>query len=160
MSNDKRLRRVWHGMKSRCNNPENKSYKNYGGRGIRVCEEWEKDFNSFKSFALSHGYNPDAPPGKTTIERIDVNKNYEPQNCTFVDRKAQGRNKRNNHCITYKGETKTISEFAEIYNLKQDTLYSRINVQELTPRRSNRERTSRTTYIYPLWRRTYFERMG
>lgn len=84
-------------MKGRCNNPNNQKYKDYGGRGIKVCDEWANDFMSFYIWAMNNGYDPDAPYGVTTIDRIDVNGDYCPDNCQWVDMKTQSQNKRANH---------------------------------------------------------------
>ena len=89
-----RLYKVWIGMRQRCNDPNHTSYHNYGGRGIRVCQEWD-DFEAFESWAMSHGYNPDAKTQECTIDRIDVNGNYEPSNCRWVSAEFQAHNKRN-----------------------------------------------------------------
>lgn len=88
-----RLYKVWSGMRQRCNDPDHKSYEIYGGRGIRVCEEWN-DFSAFESWAILNGYNESAPFGKCTLDRINVNGNYEPDNCRWVDMKTQSQNKR------------------------------------------------------------------
>lgn len=87
-----RLYRVWKQIKCRCKNPKVKEYKYYGGRGIKLCEEWN-DYEVFRKWALSHGYDKDAEWGKCTIDRIDSNKNYEPDNCRWVDMKVQQNNK-------------------------------------------------------------------
>lgn len=92
-----RLYFVWNTMKGRCNNPNNQKYKDYGGRGIKVCDEWANDFMSFYIWAMNNGYDPDAPYGVTTIDRIDVNGDYCPDNCQWVDMKTQSQNKRANH---------------------------------------------------------------
>lgn len=115
-----RLYFVWHHMKNRCYRPETKQFKDYGGRGIKVCEEWHR-FEPFRNWALSHGYRDDL-----TIDRIDVNGNYCPENCRFVDRKNQNRNRRNNHLLTYNGITLCMAEWAERVGLKRDTLKDRI----------------------------------
>lgn len=88
-----RLYTVWRDMKLRCQNPGHKSYPGYGGRGIRVCPEWQ-DFGAFFSWAMAAGYNPDAPFGTCTLDRIDTNGNYEPSNCRWVDMKVQASNRR------------------------------------------------------------------
>lgn len=89
-----RLYGVWTDIKKRCYNPKYKQYKDYGGRGIQVCDEWLRDYSAFRDFALKHGYDPDAKFGECTIDRIDVNGNYCPENCRFIDMKAQRNNQR------------------------------------------------------------------
>lgn len=91
-----RLYEVWHAMKDRCYNSHKKAYKNYGGRGITVCEEWRNDFKAFHSWAIANGYDPNAKQGECTLDRIDVNGNYEPTNCQWVSMKVQQNNRRNN----------------------------------------------------------------
>ena len=88
-----RLYRVWVGMRERCNNPNHNRWQHYGGRGIRVCEEWN-DYENFKRWAMRNGYDPEAPRGKCTIDRINVNGDYEPENCRWVDMKTQYKNTR------------------------------------------------------------------
>ena len=92
--NHTRLYNVWVGMRQRCTDPKHKSYKNYGGRGISVCKEWD-EYLTFEQWALSNGYNSDAKYGDCTLDRIDVNGNYCPENCRWVDTKTQAQNKRN-----------------------------------------------------------------
>lgn len=88
-----RLYVVWNGIKARTTNPKNSRYQHYGARGIVLCEEWQ-DFDAFRRWALENGYDEDAPYGKCTIDRIDVNGNYEPSNCRWVDLHTQAKNKR------------------------------------------------------------------
>ena len=89
-----RLYEVWGSMKKRCNNPNDKSYKNYGGRGIKVCKEWNENYLSFKKWAYKNGYDENAPHGECTIDRINVNGNYEPNNCRWISNAEQQKNKR------------------------------------------------------------------
>ena len=88
-----RLYHVWISMKQRCNNPHNRKYKHYGGRGISICPEW-MEYETFRSWAYANGYDDSAIYGKTTLDRIDVNGNYEPSNCRFADLYVQNKNRR------------------------------------------------------------------
>lgn len=118
--NYKRIYDTWRGMKKRCYLKSNQNYKWYGARGITVCDEWLNPDN-FYNWAMANGYNDNL-----TIDRIDVNGNYEPNNCRWVDIKTQQNNKRNNKYITYKGETKTMSEWAKTLNINYSLLKSRL----------------------------------
>lgn len=123
----RRLYVLWIGIKKRCYSEKCSSYKNYGGRGIKMCPEWKDDYVAFRDFMLSIGYDESISSKYQTIERIDVNGNYEPNNCKLTTMKEQNLNKRNNHLVTYKGVTKTITEFAEDFNLDVNTILNRIN---------------------------------
>lgn len=102
-----RLYRIWHGMLRRCRNPNSVGYKDYGGRGISICDEWN-DFKAFRDWSLENGYKD-----RLEIERWDNDGNYEPANCIFATRIQQVRNKRSNHLVAAFGETKCIAEWAE-----------------------------------------------
>lgn len=116
-----RLHSIWCGMNGRCNNKNSTRYNDWGGRGIKVCKEWEK-FEKFYEWSMDNGY-----ADELTIDRIDVNGNYCLENCRWATYKEQGNNKSNNRYITYNGETHTIAEWAEIIGLPYGTLYQRLN---------------------------------
>lgn len=110
-------------MKDRCLNPNSQYFSDYGGRGITVCEEWlgEEGFSKFLKWANENGYADDL-----TLDRIDVNGNYEPSNCRWTTVSVQNNNKRNNHYLTIDGVTKTIKQWCEIYGICQHTFYYRV----------------------------------
>lgn len=112
-------------MVDRCNRKTAHEYENYGGRGIKVCDEW-MDFQNFYEWAMANGYDENSSRKECTLDRIDVNGNYEPSNCRFVSMKTQQRNKRSNVLITYNGETHCMSEWAEIAGIKYVTFCHRI----------------------------------
>lgn len=122
-----RLYNVWLNMKQRCSNPKNTEYKNYGERGISVCDEWAQQFECFSKWAYSNGYDKDAAHGECTLDRIDNDGNYEPSNCRWVNLDTQSNNKRTNHILTYNGESHTLSEWSKIVDISYSCLKSRIN---------------------------------
>lgn len=113
-----RLYHIWITMKSRC---FNKKDKRYGGRGITVCSEWSESFEAFRDWALANGYRDDL-----TIDRIDVDGNYEPSNCRWATKLEQQSNKRTNRLLTAFGETHTESEWARITGINVSTIYARL----------------------------------
>ena len=119
--NASKLYSVWVNMRNRCFNPDNKSFVYYGGRGIFVCDEWN-EFLNFEKWAIQNGFKENL-----TLDRIDVNGNYEPENCRWISQKEQMRNTRSNHLLTYNGCTKTMTEWAEITGIPYSTLKHRIN---------------------------------
>lgn len=116
-----RLYNIWLGVRTRCYNKKNAMYKHYGGRGVKMCHEWDS-YMCFKEWALSNGYSDNL-----SLDRIDVNGNYEPSNCRWATQKEQMRNTRKNHFLTFRGETKTMVEWSEITGIKYHTLKNRIN---------------------------------
>lgn len=116
---DSRLYRIWLGIRNRCCNPNVKDYENYGQRGISICEDW-KEFYNFYIWAQDSGYND-----KLSIDRIDVNGNYEPDNCRWVTMKEQANNKRNNIYITHNNESITLKELSNRTGINYQTLFGR-----------------------------------
>ena len=107
-----RLYKVWMNMRGRCKHTSRWDYEHYGGRGIKVCEEWDKNFVAFRDWAMEAGYNPEAKHGECTLDRIDVNGDYCPENCRWVDMKTQMRNTRSNRYITIDGETMVLKDWS------------------------------------------------
>lgn len=113
-----RLYTIWNGMRSRCRDVDNPFY---GAKGIAVCEEWHR-YESFRDWALAHGYRDGL-----SIDRIDNNSGYSPENCRWATPKEQANNTRKTRLITYNGETHSVCEWARKLNIKQSTLNMRLN---------------------------------
>lgn len=122
-----KLMRVYNFMIERCYNKKHFAYKNYGKRGIKVCKEWKKDFGNFYNWAINNGFTMNKNWYECKIDRINVNGNYEPSNCRWVNAKIQSRNTRRNKLITYKNETHCVTEWGEILNISIGRIYARIS---------------------------------
>jgi len=112
---------VWKTLKQRCLNPNNKFYFRYGGRGITVCEDWKNNFTSFYEWSMKNGYKEGL-----SIDRIDNNGNYCPENCRWTDKLTQANNTRTNHYITFRNQTKTIAEWSRHFNLPYGNIQGKL----------------------------------
>lgn len=128
-----RLNRIYRKMKQRCFNINNPRYSDYGGRGITVCEEWlgENGFENFYEWSMNNGYQDDL-----SIDRLDNDGNYEPDNCRWTTVKEQVRNTRRNIFITANGETHTLAEWSEITGIRYTKLLARIRKLKWEPERA------------------------
>lgn len=115
-----RIYHIWLSMKKRCDCKKYEHYENYGGKGIKVCDEWNKSFEEFYKWALKNGYEENL-----SIDRIDVNGNYCPENCRFANQKAQVRNRTNTVFLTHEGDTKTLMEWCEKYDIEYKLAHER-----------------------------------
>ena len=116
-----RLHNAWKNMIERCANPHHKNYDIYGGRGIEVCRDWQNSFQAFNDWAMQNGYAE-----HLTLDRIDVNRGYSPENCRWITQKAQCNNTRRNINVEINGETHTLKQWTEILGLKYGTISSRV----------------------------------
>ena len=116
-----RLYHIWFDMKRRCYQKQNKRWEKYGGRGIEVCPEWLNNFQAFFDWSMSNGY-----ADNLTIDRINMDGDYSPDNCRWADIIQQANNRSNNHYITYHGVTKTMMEWSKDMKLNYSTLRRRI----------------------------------
>jgi hypothetical protein len=116
-----RLYNAWHSMKARCNNPDNHNYKLYGGRGISICEDWLESFESFMNWAVSSGYKEGL-----SLDRIDNNGNYCPENCRWVTVREQNNNRGVSINISYNGKTQNLSEWCKELGLPYMRIWQRI----------------------------------
>ena len=117
-----KLHSVWISMNSRCTLNTTTYYKNYGGRGIKVCEEWKNSYETFRDWSNKNGYGE-----HLSIDRINNDGNYEPTNCRWTDRTTQQNNNRYNHLVTINNTTHTMSQWARLYKIKYGTFKYRVN---------------------------------
>ena len=117
-----RLFHIWQNMRGRCYCKTNYDYKDYGNRGIKICDEWKYEFLNFYNWAINNGYKENL-----SIDRIDVNGNYEPNNCRWADNFTQANNKRNNKKYMYKGKLYTVRELTKIYGLNYEIISARLH---------------------------------
>lgn len=115
-----RLYNIYQGMKDRCYNKNGKDYKDYGARGIKICEEWFDSYTSFKEWCLSNGYQDNL-----TIDRINVNADYCPENCRWANITQQNNNKRTNILIEYRGQKLSLKQLSKLVGINYQTLYNR-----------------------------------
>lgn len=136
-----RLYNIWGGMITRCECEKSNIFPHYGGRGIKVCEEWH-DSSKFFEWAFSNGYREDLE-----IDRIDVNGDYCPENCRWVTRIENANNKRNNTFVEHNGEVKTVSEWARFYGVNRRNLSRNLlngyTLEEAVQREKTGDRTHR-----------------
>ena len=123
------LYRIYHDMHRRCEKPYRHDFKNYGGRGIKVCDEWsgEDGFDNFCDWAYENGYIENAPYGKCTLDRIDCNGNYEPDNCRWADELTQANNRRNNHIVHINGFSQTLTNACRSRSIDYRLVQTRLN---------------------------------
>lgn len=117
-----RIRNTWHNMRRRCYDQHADSYKYYGEKGIEICDEWLYSFESFYEWSLNNGYSDDL-----TIDRINNNKSYSPNNCRWVSMKQQDNNRSNTIYITFKGICKSLPEWADELQIPQYVIRNRLN---------------------------------
>lgn len=118
-----RLHCLYKDMKARCYNKNSPSYKNYGARGITVCDEWKNDFMSFYNWAMTNGYDENKTRKEQTLDRINNNENYNPKNCRWVNFRKQANNTRKNVFLKYKNTTKTIAQWSRIFKMNYKKFY-------------------------------------
>lgn len=123
---DSRLYGVWCAMKRRCYSLDVPEYHRYGGRGIVVCDEWKNDYSSFAEWAIQNGYDDSAKRGECTLDRINNDGPYSPDNCRWITQQEQMNNVSYNHICEYNGESHTVAEWARLYNMPYNKLLQRL----------------------------------
>lgn len=117
-----RLYTIWRSMRQRCSNPKCANYHNYGGKGVKVCPEWDSNFAHFYMWAIENGYSENL-----SIDRINSDGDYEPGNCRWVSYKEQNNNRHSNIFIEFDGQRHTIAEWGDITGIKPATIWARLN---------------------------------
>lgn len=149
VKDNKRLYSIYNGIKKRCFNKNEPRYKDYGGRGITMCREWRTDFDAFADWAFANGYTEEL-----TIERIDVNGNYCPENCKWITRAAQRENRRDTVWVVYKGERIQLYKLCERLGLCYDTMNDRIVKRKWDIERAIETPTERKKIVISKSKRT------
>ena len=124
-----RVYKTWESMKARCYNKNDNKYKKYGGRGIKVCDEWlgENGVKSFAEWAYANGFDENKHQKEQSIDRINVDGDYEPNNCRFVNAKVQANNKTNTVFLEYQGKRKSLQEWSDELGIAESTIRWRIS---------------------------------
>ena len=129
-SHKERLHGIWLGMKNRCNNPKIDRHSSYYDKGIKVCEEWERSYEKFRDWSWQNGYKEEFDDNGRclySIDRIDVNGDYSPENCRYVNACVQANNRTSNRILEHNGVSKTVAEWGREYNITGDTICARID---------------------------------
>lgn len=128
-ANNEPLYMVWLDIRKRCLSPKSRKYADYGGRGIAICEQWADSYVAFREWSLNNGYHKGL-----SIDRIDVNGSYSPENCRWTNSLTQQNNRRCNINVTYQNQTHTLKEWSRIRGINYQTLYTRHKLGWDTPR--------------------------
>jgi hypothetical protein len=147
-----RLFNIWGSVIQRCNNPNHMCYHNYGGRGIKLCDEWFDKFELFYDWAINNGYNENL-----SLDRIDNDKGYCPENCRWATPSEQQRNRRDNVVLEYNGETKLLQDWCEIFGIDRRTVHWRIKhnypIENLFDPPRIWEAEKKSGYVGVLWQK-------
>ena len=121
-----RLYQVWVGMLNRCYDPNRREYPHYGGRGIQVCKEWRESYLSFREWAYSNGFDPELPGKECSLDRIDIDGNYEPSNCQWITMKEQADNKKQTRWLVYRGQKIKFTDASKMSGICPGTIRDRL----------------------------------